>query len=142
MPVFTKMGNGKFIVVFEDGIHDGINIHYKISPDGKTWEEGLGTAIPKHVGAPYITRLSNDRLLLISNSHIVSYSDDNGETWKINPGFPWVGNFPSHVWPSCYQTGKNEIALVSSVPRRGEGHKIEICFGELEMTKPIFSFGK
>lgn len=119
MPVFTKMGNGEFIVVFEDGIDDNFRIHYKISPDGKTWEEGLGTRIPDHIGAPYITKLSNDRLLLISNSHVVSYSDDHGQTWVTNAEVPWLGAFPNYCWPSCYQTGKNEIALITSVPRRG-----------------------
>lgn len=126
--------------MFEDGIDDNFRIHYKISPDGKTWEEGLGTRIPDHIGAPYITKLSNDRLLLISNSHVVSYSDDHGQTWVTNAEVPWLGAFPNYCWPSCYQTGKNEIALITSVPRRGGGHKIEICFGEMEMTRSIFPF--
>ncbi|WMJ89209.1 sialidase family protein [Anaerocolumna sp. MB42-C2] len=60
MPVFTHMGDGRFIVVFEDGVDDGYNVHYKTSFDGKTWDEGLGTIIPDQVGGPYITNLSNN----------------------------------------------------------------------------------
>ncbi len=142
MPVFTKMGDGRFIVVFENGVDNGYKVHYKISPDGKTWEEGLGVAIPDQLGGPYITKLSNDRLLLISNQCNVSYSDDNGETWVTNDPPPWTGVFPDYCWASCYQTGKNEIVVIGSAPRKEDGHKIQLRFGEMQMTKSILSFGK
>ncbi len=143
MPVFAQMGDGRFIVVFEDGVDDDYNVHYKTSLDGKTWDEGLGTAIPGQVGGPYITTLSNNRLLVISNSCNVSYSDNNGETWITNQEPPWTGSFPDYCWASCYQTGKNEIAVMGSAPRNDYGHKVQLRLGEMTMTKRgLFSFFK
>jgi hypothetical protein len=140
MPVFTQMSNGQFIVVFEDGYHDGYNVHYKISHDGKTWDAGLGTAIPDQLGAPYITRLSNGRLLIISNLLNVSYSDDNGVSWITNQPAPWMGSFPDYCWASCYQTGENEIAVMGSAPRPEGGHAVRIRFGTLNLSQMFMPY--
>ncbi len=140
MPAFTQMSNGQFIVAFEDGYHDGYNVHYKISPDGKTWDMGLGTAIPNQLGAPYITRLSNGRLLMISNLLQVSYSDDNANSWITNVPAPWTGNFPDYCWASCYQTAENEIAVMGSAPRAEGGHKVQLRFGAMDLSKDLLPY--
>lgn len=46
MPVWTKMNNGQFMVVFEVCGTDNCNIHYKTSLDGTTWSSGIGKSIP------------------------------------------------------------------------------------------------
>lgn len=142
MPVFTQMSDGRYIVVFEDGYHDDYNVHYKISEDGRTWDVGLGKAIPDQLGAPYITRLSNGRLMLISNSLNVSFSDDNAATWTTNNPAPWTGTFPDYCWASCYEIAPNTIAVMGSAPRAESGHNVKIRFGTMDLssiTMPYFN---
>ncbi len=126
MPVWTRMGDGRYIVVFEIV---GINaeIHYKISNDGYTWSEGNGTAIPSQGGAPYILKLSDNTLAVTSNSGNLSLSDDNGNTWYLNTASPWGWN--PKGWPSLYQTGTNEIACVYDVSMGGAENSVQVKFG-------------
>jgi hypothetical protein len=137
MPVWTKMNNGRYILVFELCGSDGCNVHYKTSSDAVSWTSGIGTAIPNQNGGPYIVSLRDGRLAVTSNTNQLSFSNDYGSTWYTNQNAPWNGGFPAYLWSSLYQTGPNEIAALTSVPRgtggqnNVNGHNIQIKFGSL-----------
>lgn len=129
MPVWTKMKNGKFIVVYEICGPEKCNIYYKISDDGISWPEGLGNIIPDQLGGPYILSCSNGSLVVTSNSSNISVSDDYGLHWrKIESAWPKT------LWPSLYEFDKNKVAAVNSVPRSEGGNNIQLRFGEIGQT--------
>ena len=123
MPVVTRMKNGQFAAVYEVvGIGDA-NVYFKTSRDGVTWPPGIGTPVPCQHAGPWITTLSSGRLVVSSCENQISYSDDYGATWLLATPPP---NTFGHVfsWPALYQTGPNEIALMTSYQgvqiRRGQ----------------------
>ncbi|GIP30155.1 hypothetical protein J23TS9_52850 [Paenibacillus sp. J23TS9] len=128
MPVWTKMTNGQYIVTFEVCGTQNCNIFTKKSTDGKTWASGIGTKVntDQH-GGPYLLSLSDGRLVLSSNSNVLSLSNDFGNTWYDND-IPAFGNA---WWSALYQTGPNEIAMLNSVERSVGGHKVQVRFGQL-----------
>lgn len=113
MPVVTQMKNGQFAAVYEVvGIGDA-NVYFKTSRDGVTWPPGIGTPIPCQHAGPWIMALRSGRLVVSSCENQISYSDDYGATWLLATPPP---NALGHVftWPALYQTGPNEIALMTS----------------------------
>lgn len=137
MPVWTRMRNGHYILVYEVcGIDARCYIHYKTSPDGTTWSAGHeGTRIPadqQQWSGPFVTSLTDGRLVLTSNSHHVSISEDFGATWRSTPTTPWT----TGLWPSIYQTGPHEIAVVNSIERpdhteSAPSYDVRLRFGHL-----------
>jgi hypothetical protein len=127
MPVWDRMKDGKYIVVYEVCGTHGCNVYNKISSDGITWAPGIGKAIVGQYGGPYIVSLANGRLLVTSNSGHLSCSSDYGKSWSLleKPAFP------NHWWASVYQTNENEIALLNSMNREEGGHNIQIRFAEI-----------
>jgi hypothetical protein len=114
MPGFARMANGKYILVFEVCATDACNIHYKISSDGTTWENGVGINIENQQAGPYVTVLSTGRILVTSaNTNLISVSDDNGATWYLQDPPPW-DTLSTGTWPAIYQTGKNEIDVIAN----------------------------
>ena len=132
MPVITKMENGHYIIVFEVGGAYGYNIYSKTSSDGVTWSSGIGDKIAHQTGAPYVLSLSDGRLAVTSNTHVLSMSNDYGATWYENSRSPW-GQWAddNNLWPAIYQTGPNEIGVVTSVGRWYGGNNVQIRFGTL-----------
>ena len=130
MPVWTKLNNGQYMVVFEVCGTQNCMVSYKFSADGQQWPSGLGAQIPNERGGPYLVALSSGRLVLSSNFGQVSYSDDNGLTWKVIVPPPFSGVPDADVWSSVYETGANELAVMSSVHRTA-GHKVQLRFGVL-----------
>ena len=126
MPVWTRMENGNYIVVYEVCGPEKCDVHYKISNDGTTWPVGLGDMIPDQRGGPFITSLSNGDLLVTSNSGNLSVSTDFGSHWKRMPNI-----WPATFWGSLYQTGKNEIVALNSPFRSGGGNNIQMKSGEI-----------
>ena len=126
MPVWTRMGNGKYIVAYEVCGPEKCNVHYKISKDGYAWPLGLGITIPDQKGGPFITSLTNGNLLVTSNSGNLSVSTDFGSHWKRMANI-----WPETFWGSLYQTGQNEIAALNSPFRKEGGNNIQIRFGEI-----------
>jgi len=124
MPVWTKMKNNEYIVVYEICGPEACNIYYKISEDGINWPQGLGTNIPDQLGAPYILALSNGDLILTSNKSTVSVSHDFGSTWTAA-----AKAWNKTVWPALYQTGKNEIIAVNSLVSKKGPHVVSIRIG-------------
>ncbi len=127
MPVWDRMQDGRYIVVFEVCATHGSNVYYKISADGCTWEPGIGRAIVGQYGGPYVVSLSDGGLLVSSNSGHLSYSDDSGQNWLLME----KAAFPYHLWSSVYQTGEREIAVLNSMCRREGGHHIQIRFADI-----------
>jgi hypothetical protein len=129
MPGFAGMANGRYILVFEvcgiGGIND-CSIHYKISDDGVNWLDGLGVQLPYQKSGPYVTVLSNGRLLVTSAcTNQISISDDNANSWYLNTPPAW--NAGCYTWPAIYQTGRNashEIGVVVNL-----NGAIQINFG-------------
>ena len=121
MPVWAKMKNGKYIVVYEICGPDKCQVHYKTSDDGVNWPAGLGTKIPDQVGGPYITSLKDGRLLVTSNIGNVSVSDDFGKTWTLTDR-PWTQT----LWGSIYEGTKDQLFFVNSVAREEGGNNIQI----------------
>ena len=137
MPVWTKMTNGKYIMVYEICGPLACNVYYKISSDGKSWPEGIGTAIPEQNGGPYILSLSDGRLIVTSNAGNISISDDFGSNWHTTSK-PWEHKKPfsedwtQTVWSSMYEVGDNEIVILTTIQREIGGHNIQMRFGTVE----------
>lgn len=128
MPVWTKMANGQYIVAFEVCGTQNCEIFTKKSTDGKTWSSGIGTKVSTNQhGGPYILSLSDGRLVLSSNSNVLSLSNDYGATWYNND----TSAFGNSWWGALYQTGPNEIVMVNSVERSIGGHNVQVRLGML-----------
>ncbi len=127
MPVWTKMKNNQYIVVYEICGPEKCEVYYKTSNDGITWPVGFGTLIPEQLGGPYILSLEDGRLVVSSNSSQISMSSDFGKSWeKVEAAWP------ESLWSSLYQTGLHEICAMNSVPRPEGGHNVQIRFGDID----------
>ncbi len=127
MPVWSKMSNGQYIVVYEICGPEKCNVYYKTSQEGTTWPVGLGTLIPEQLGGPYILSLADGRLVVSSNSSAISMSEDHGRTWQ-----KVASAWSTSLWSSLYQTGPAEICVMNSVNRPEGGHNVQIRFGIIE----------
>jgi len=124
MPVWAKMKNNKYIVVYEICGPEDCKVYYKISKDGINWPGGLGSPIPDQLAAPYILALTNGSLIVTSNNSNISISNDYGLNWKTIDK-AWKKT----TWPSLYEIRKNEIGAVNSLGRKKGGHIISIRKG-------------
>jgi len=129
MPVWTKMNNGKYIVVYEVCGPEKCQVHYKISENGTAWPEGLGTAIPNQVGGPFILSLDDGTLVTTSNAGNISVSNDYGETWTKT-----TRAWPKSFWGTLYQTGPKQIVSLNSVFRKEGGNNVQIKPGKFKNT--------
>lgn len=136
MPVWTKMNNGEFMTVYEICGPEECNIYYKTGKDGVHWPIGFGKRIPEQTGAPYLLSLTDGTLVLTSNRGNISISTDFGKSWHTTarpwqPEKPYAEDWTQTIWSSLYQTGDKEIAIISTVKRKGGGHDILMRFGKL-----------
>ncbi|MBA4165988.1 MAG: exo-alpha-sialidase [Chitinophagaceae bacterium] len=127
MPVWTKMKNGKFIVVYEVCGPEKCGIRYKISDDGKRWPVGLGETVPGQNGGPYILSLTNGNLLVTSNAGNLSVSDDYGKSWSLLAR-PWNKS----LWGALYQTGNKQVSALNSPFRPEGGNNVQIKQGTIK----------
>jgi len=134
MPVWTKMKNGKYLVVYEVGGPKNYPIFCKVSADGIHWSAGLGDEVPIEQGAPYLLGLSDGRLVLTSNNHRVVMSKDLGRTWKaVDDAFP--GGPEEAFFSSLYQIDSDHIAIMTGKLRPGGGRGLVIRIGSLREGK-------
>lgn len=127
MPVVERLGNGRFLAVYEVVGSGDADVFSKESSDGLTWPAGLGTRIAGHHAAPWVTALADGRLLLTSCANTLSCSEDFGRTWQPVRTAAWdVGPGKVFTWPAIYQTGPEEVAVM--VAWRG----VHLRFGRLE----------
>ncbi len=131
MPVWTKMKNGKYIVVFEACGPQNCQIYSKSSDDGVRWTSGLGTPVPSQRGAPYLLGLEDGRLILTSNNHHVSLSDDSGKSWHLVPD-AFNGGPEAAFFSAIYQTGPDEVLIMTGLERPQKGRRIVARFGNLK----------
>ncbi|MBE9583781.1 exo-alpha-sialidase [Mucilaginibacter sp. JRF] len=125
MPVWTKMKNGKYIVVYEICGPEACNIYSKISDDGFNWPVGLGDKIADQLGGPYVLSLKSGALVVTSNSSNISISNDLGKSWKtVAPAWDKT------LWPALYEINENEVGAVNSVHRAEGGNNIQIRLGK------------
>ncbi|WJH35701.1 glycoside hydrolase [Paenibacillus sp. CC-CFT747] len=123
MPVWTRTGDGKYIMVFEatDQAGHPFGIKYKISNDGFNWSVPRQTLyIPsvagKKAGAPFIAKLNDGRLMASFqtdedspntgddySSMRTMISSDNGATWS----------FKYHTFPVSDTKNSNWNALMA-----------------------------
>jgi hypothetical protein len=129
MPVWTRMKNGQYMVVYEICGPEKCNVYYKISAEGTQWPVGLGTLIPDQLGGPYLLALKDGRLVVSSNSNHVSISNDAGKSWQRI-----TDAWPKSLWSSLYQPAPNQIIFMNSVERNTGGHNVQIRFGELSVS--------
>ena len=126
MPVWDRLKDGRYMVVYEVCGPEKCAVYYKISPDGVAWPIGLGIPIPDQLGGPYLLALTDGRLLVSSNSSHMSVSSDFGQSWQRI-----TGAWPKTLWVSLYQVGLNRVVFMNSVDRPVGGHNIQIRFGQL-----------
>lgn len=143
MPIWTKMANGSYLLVYELCGSDSCNAWQKTSTDGVTWDTAMGQRIAYQAGAPYVLALSDGRLVATSNTQEISISRDNGATWYLNDTNAWASfNAANNYWPALVQTGPNEIGSVTSIGRTGGGHNIQIKFATFNtLTQPAVMNG-
>ena len=127
MPVWTKMKNGKYIVVYEICGPEKCHVYYKVSDDGVQWPVGFGKKIPGQLGGPYILSAADGTLIVSSNQSNISVSDDYGATWYIQRR-AW----DQSLWCSLFEIEPDEIAVMNSVRRPNGGHSMQIRFGDLK----------
>lgn len=130
MPVWTRMKNGKYVVVHENCGPQDCGIHSKTSDDGLHWATGGGSPVPSQRAAPYLLSLEDGRLILTSNNHHVSMSDNFGKSWFLVDS-AFEGRPDMAFFSSIYQVSPNEIMLMTGLQRPQGGRRIAIRFGTL-----------
>lgn len=127
MPVWTKMKNGQYMVVYEVCGPEQCNIYFKTSANGIDWPVGLGTLIPDQLGGPYLLSLKSGDLVVTANSSNISISHDYGKSWKtINKAWDKT------LWASLYEITPGEIGAVNSASREQGGNNIQIRPGDVK----------
>ena len=124
MPVVTRMTNGQYIAVYEVVGVGNADVYSKTSRDGVQWPPGIGTPIPGHHAGPWVTSLTDGRLVVSSCSNQISYSNDFGATW-LPAAAAWDYG-QTYTWPALYQTGPDEIAAMTTK------HGVEIRWGRIQ----------
>jgi hypothetical protein len=78
MSQMARMSDGRYLLVYEVvGIGNG-DVHREISPDGVTWEAGLGERIPGQHCGPFVAALPDGRVFVTSCTNQVTVSGDFG----------------------------------------------------------------
>ena len=113
MPVVTQMTDGRYIEVSEIVGIDNAAVFFKISPDGVHWPDGIGAPIAGQHAGPFVSSLSDGRVVASSCSNEISISDDYGQTWQRTAPLAWDIGF-TLSWPAIYQTGPDEIAVMNT----------------------------
>lgn len=145
MPVWDRCSDGSYILCYEIIATEGGDVFFKRSADGMEWEDGIGQRIPKQKGGAFVLPLDGDILLVTSNTHHVTFSNDAGTSWRVNPSSPWetlweeaVDNGAvctvenGNVWPAMYRINDRQILFVTSVGRAvNGGNNIQFRIGEL-----------
>lgn len=135
MPVWTRMKNGQYILVYEICGTENCNIYYKISADGIKWEPGFGKSVLGN-GGPFVVSLDNGQLILTSNTGEFLISDDYGKNWYYTSS-PWKYpvrysvDWTQTIWSAIYQFGPDQIGAITSVKRGAGGHNIQLRYGKL-----------
>ena len=134
MPVWTRTGDGRYILVYEatDSSGHPFIIRYKISNDGYNWSGArqtlyVPTTAGKKAGAPFVVRLGDGRLMASFqtdedspntgdsySSMRTMISSDNGSSWTytFNP-FP-VSDTTHANWNSLMSVDTTQVVAATS----------------------------
>jgi hypothetical protein len=141
MPVWSKMNNNKYIMVYEIVGTTDVEVFYKITENVTDWPEGMGTWIPNQKGAPYVLSLENGVLLVTSNSHNISVSEDYAVSWSTLSKSPYGSLFDvdDNLWPALYEIDTDIILFVTSFGRAAagyfnSGHNIQYKIGYINIS--------
>lgn len=128
MPVLARLKNGQYCAVYEVVGVGNADVFFKTSRDGVTWPPGLGVPIPCQHAGPWITSLTDGRLVVTSCENQISYSDDLGATWRLAtpPAWPICH---AVTWPALYQTAPNRIAAMAIY------HGVKIRWGAIHKPR-------
>lgn len=145
MPVWDRLPDGSCFLVYEIIATEGGDVFYKKSKDGIHWENGIGTKIPMQKGGSFVLAVSEKTILVTSNTHHITFSNDTGHTWKVNEVSPWdtlwgevedngttctIEN--GNVWPAMYKISDDRIIYITSVGRMTGGNNIQFRIGDLK----------
>ncbi|MBO4356121.1 MAG: exo-alpha-sialidase [Clostridia bacterium] len=150
MPVITKMGNGKYFLVYEYGKGNGVPIYYKITDDIATWnEEDVGKQIKatsdSTIGsAPFClwTPAGGENGTLIvtgkygsneDNKIFVSY--DYGQSFKLirNP-LPYENRASLGYHPSFFASNDGSTVFYANAVENGDV-LAKIVFARIRIIK-------
>jgi len=119
------MKDGRYLLVFETcGDDPQCPVSTKVSNDGVTWPDGMGTLLADQRCGPQLTTTTRGTVFVTSCQNEVSFSDDNGASWQRVAQPAWPFGF-RHTWPAIYQFGESEIGVINGVPGGG----VQIRFG-------------
>jgi hypothetical protein len=135
MPVWTRLKDGRYIVVFEstDTQPSLFGLKYKLSPDGRDWtgeRSILDTPNPGRVNnAPFITQLGDGRLLCTfqsDNDNQISFGTQASSSYAIEG---WLSG-SSVVWGTRYKLFPVPDTKWSTMPSSvdiGDGKILAFC---------------
>jgi hypothetical protein len=113
MPVLTRMKNGQYMAVYEIVGIGNADVYFKTSRDGIEWPAGIGVRVPCQHAGPWVTSLTDGRVVVTSCENQISYSEDFGATWLLATPPAWpIGHVLS--WPAIYQTGPDTLAAMNT----------------------------
>ncbi len=115
-PNVVRVKDGTYVMFYEVCGSEDCTGHLSTSRDGTSWSPISRATIPGVYQNPQGLALPDGTLVVTSNSAGVVVSRDRGATWQSN-----APAFDSSAWGALYQTGPNEVALVTGTgekPRR------------------------
>jgi hypothetical protein len=125
MSQMARLADGHYILVYEVvGVGNG-DVHFKLSPDGVAWPDGLGTRIAGQHCGPFVAALPDGRVFVTSCQNQIALSEDRGGTWRPTEPPPWDLGF-KFSWPAIYAIGTNELGVMVVT-----GGGVKLRFGTL-----------
>ncbi len=125
MPVMARRPQGGYLMVLETcGEDPQCPVSYKVSPDGQTWTEGLGTPLADQRCGPHVMTTRRGTMFVTSCLNQISWSDDGGERWQRIAEPAWPIGF-KHSWPAVVELGPDELGVINAT----EGGRVQIRFG-------------
>jgi len=129
MPALACMKNGQYIAVYEVVGVGNAAVYFKTSRDGISWPPGIGVRIPCQHAGPWVTALTDGRVVVTSCENQISYSDDDGATWLLATPPAWpIGHVLT--WPALYQTAPDTLAAMNTY------HGVGIRWGKIVPVRP------
>lgn len=123
-PNVVRVKDGAYVMFYEVCGSEDCTGHLSTSRDGTTWSPMGHATIPGVHQNPQGLALPDGTLVVTSNSAGVVVSRDFGATWRPN-----APAFDSSAWGALYQTGPDEVALVTGTGERPR--RLVIRFGTI-----------
>jgi hypothetical protein len=128
-PNVVRLRDGGYAMFYEVCGSEDCTGHFSTSRDGVRWSPLSGATIPGVYQNPQGLSLPDGTLVVTSNSAGVVVSRDLGATWQENEPA-----FDSSAWGALYQTGPDEVALVTGTGE-GSNRRLMIRFGAVRAAR-------